>query len=85
MTKLDWTNTDSTNQPDYAAEAFTMLAEAFQIYKQAWVDHAPQGKRPVFSVRTNGKGDLQIGVALANGTAKKESLADWLERNKFRS
>jgi hypothetical protein len=85
MTKLDWTNTDASNQPDYASEAFEQLAAAFAIYKQAWADHCPVGKRPVFSVRTNGKGELQIGVALANGSSKNESLSVWLERNKFRS
>ena len=85
MTKLDWMNTDASNQPAYAEGEFMVLEDAFKAYKAAWAAHCPQGKRPVFSVRTNAKGDLQIGVALANGSNKNETLAQWLDRNSFRS
>ena len=82
--KLDWFNGNANNQPEYAQEAYTMFVEEYTIYKQAWIDHAPAGKRPVFSVRSDSNGGVNVSVALANGTAKKESLADWLERNKFK-
>jgi hypothetical protein len=83
--KLDWNNTDASNMPDYASEAFGMLVDAMTIFEKAWADHAPVGKRPVFAYRKDAKGQLSVGVALANGTSRKETLAQWLDRNKFSS